>query len=92
MGLPISWPFVVNCDSKQAISFQRDTCPKSRIRGSFDLREDWVAEVREQKMVEMAKVPGERNFADLKTKCMLNWKLRRTFKLIQDFQTKVFGE
>ena len=37
----------MNCDSKQAISFQEDTCPKSRIRGSFDLREDWVAEVRD---------------------------------------------
>ena len=28
----------MNCDSKQAISFQQDTCPKSRICGSFDLR------------------------------------------------------
>ena len=92
MGLLISWQFVVNCDSKQAISFQRDTCPKSRIRGSFDLREDWVAEVREQKMVEMAKVSGEKNLADLMTKSMPTWKFRRMFKLIQDFQTRVFGE
>ena len=51
MGISVSWPFVVNCDSKQAISFQQDTCPKSRIRGSFDLREDWVAEVRDQQTI-----------------------------------------
>ena len=47
VGVPVSWPFVVYCDSKQAISFQEDTCPKSRNRGSFDLRGDWVAEVRD---------------------------------------------
>jgi hypothetical protein len=29
----------VNCDSKQAISFQEDTCPKSRIRGKLL---DWL--------------------------------------------------
>ena len=72
----------MNCESKQTTRFQRDTCPKSRIRGSFDLREDWVAEVREQKMIEMAKVPGEKNLADLMTKCMSTWKLRRMFKII----------
>ena len=56
------------------------------------MREDWVAEVRELKMVEMAKVPGEKNLADLMTKCMSTWKFRRMFNLIQDFQTRVFGE
>ena len=46
MVVSASWPFVVNCVFKQAIIFQEDTCPKSRIRGSFDLREGWVAEVK----------------------------------------------
>jgi hypothetical protein len=92
MGIPISWPFVVNCDSQQAISFQQDTCPKSKIRGSFDLREDWVAEVRDQKEVSMAKVPGEKNLADLMTKCMPTWKFQRMYKMIQNFQSKIFGE
>ena len=92
MGIPISWPFVVNCDSKQAISFQQDTCPKSKIRGSFDLREDWVAEIRDQKVVSMAKVPGEKNLADLMTKCMPTWKFQRMFKTIHNFQSRIFGE
>ena len=91
MGVSVSWPFVVNCDSKQAISFQEDTCPKSRIRGSFDLREDWVAEVRDQKIVQMSWIHGEKNRSDIMTKCMPTWKFRRMFKLIQDLQSRIFG-
>ena len=91
MGVSVSWPFVVNCDSKQAISFQEDTCPKSRIRGSFDLREDWVAEVRDQKIVQMSWIHGEKNCSDIMTKCMPTWKFRRMFKLVQDFQSRIFG-
>ena len=83
--MSVSWPFVVNCDSKQAISFQEDTCPKSRIRGSFVLREDWVAEVRDQKIVQMSWIHGEKKCSDIMTKCMSTWKFRRMFKLVQDF-------
>ena len=91
MGVSVSWPFVVNCDSKQAISFQEDTCPKSKIRGSFDLREDWVAEVRDQKIVQMAKIDGEKNCADIFTKCMPTWKFKKMFQLISSFQSRYFG-
>ena len=91
MGLAVSWPFVVNCDSKQAISFQQDTCPKSKIRGSFDLREDWVAEVRDQKIVQMAKIEGTKNCSDIMTKCMLTWKFLRMIELIATFQSRIFG-
>jgi hypothetical protein len=91
MGVSVSWPFVVNCDSKQAISFQEDTCPKSRIRGSFDLREDWVAEVRDQEVVQMSWIHGEKNCSDIMTKCMPTWKFRKMFKLVQDFQSRFFG-
>jgi len=91
MGLAVSWPFVVNCDSKQAISFQQDTCPKSKIRGSFDLREDWVAEVREQKTVQMAKIEGTKNCSDIMTKCMPTWKYLRMIELITTFQSMIFG-
>ena len=91
MGLAVSWPFVVNCDSKQAISFQQDTCPKSKIRGSFDLREDWVAEVRDQKTVQMAKIEGTKNCSDIMTKCMPTWKFLRMIELITTFQSRIFG-
>ena len=91
MGLAVSWPFVVNCDSKQAISFQQDTCPKSKIRGSFDLREDWVAEVRDPKTVKMAKIEGTKNCFDLMTKCMPTWKYLRMIELITTFQSRIFG-
>ena len=92
MGVSVSWPFGVSCDSKQANSFQEDTCPKSRIRGSFDLREDWVAEVRDQKIVQMPWIHGEKNCSDIMTKCMPTWKFRRMLKLVPDFQLRFLDE
>ena len=59
---------------------------------SAGLASDWVAEVRDQKEVSMAKVPGEKNLADLMTKCMSTWKFQRMYKMIQNFQSKIFGE
>jgi hypothetical protein len=38
MGMNVSWPFVVQVDNNQAISFQKDTCINSKIRGSIDIR------------------------------------------------------
>lgn len=90
MGVDISYPFVVFCDSKQAISFQGDTCPRSKIRGSFDLREDWVSEVRDQKTVQMCKVEGTRNLADLFTKCLPTYKFKALVKMINEFQDQIF--
>ena len=57
-------------DSKQARSFANDTCPNSKIRGSFDLREDWVEEVRNLEHVKTVDVASENNLADLFIKCL----------------------
>ena len=57
-------------DSKQAISFQEDTCPKSRIRGSIDMREDWVNELRDLNIFNTIHVDTSKNLADLLTKPM----------------------
>ena len=51
-----------------------------------------MAEIRDQKVVSMAKVPGEKNLADLMTKCMPTWKFQRMFKMIHGFQSRIFGE
>ena len=45
MGMNVSWPFVVQVDNKQAISFQQDTCINSKIRGPIDMRLGWVDEL-----------------------------------------------
>ena len=69
-------PFIMQVDNQQAISFQQDTCVRTRHRGVIDMAEAWVAELKDQSKVVTKKVAGLRNPADLLTKC-LDW---RTFE------------
>jgi hypothetical protein len=70
MGCVVSWPFDLQCDSKQAISFTTESCAKSNVRGSFDWRADWINEVRDVKQVVLSHVYSEHNHADIMTKCL----------------------
>ena len=70
MGCTVNWPFVLQCDSEQAISFATESCPKSSVRGSFDWRADWIDEVRDSKQVVLSHVYSEHNHADIMTKCL----------------------
>ena len=93
MGMSVSWPFVVQVDNKQAISFQQDTCINSKIRGSIDMRMEWVEELRDLKIVKTIHVSGEDNLADILTKCLKGPKQMffyggedRRFSKIRDFR------
>ena len=88
MGIDAPLPFVLQIDSKQAHSFQRDTCPKSKIRGSFDMREDWVQEVRDLSVVTTKLVDTSRNLADIFTKCLPRAKFKRIYDMINNFWAK----
>jgi hypothetical protein len=72
------------CDSAGAISFKDDTCPVSKIRGSFDYREDWVEDLKESGIVEVDKVKEARNMADIFTKAYPTYKFKERKKLILD--------
>ena len=84
MGIDTPLPFVLQIESKQAYSFQRDTCPKSKIRGSFDMREDWVQEVRDSSVVITKLIDTSRNLADIFTKCLPRAKIQRIFNMINN--------
>ena len=66
----VSIPFVVQCDSKQAISFQQDTCVRTRHRGAIDMAETWVQELKDKSKASSVHVRSEMNKADILTKCM----------------------
>ena len=61
-------------DNEQAISFKRNTCLHSKIRGCVSLNEKWVQELRDDGVTvcRVEKVKGARNPADLLTKCLVN--------------------
>ena len=72
LGIQPPSPFSVQVDNEQAISFKRNTCLHSKIRGCVSLNEQWVRELRDDGVVSVSKVKGTRNPADLLTKCLVN--------------------
>ena len=70
MGMSVEWPFLINTDSSQAYSFQHSTCPNSKVRGCFDLRNKRTIELRDKGVVSSKKIPRDLNVADMLTHCL----------------------
>ena len=66
--MAVKWPFSINTDSSQARSFQHNTCPGSKLRGCFDLRDKSVSELRDKGVVTSNKIHRGLNVADMLTK------------------------
>ena len=93
MDIKVKTPLLIQSDNTQGISFQRGSCKTSNIRGTFDLRAQWVAELRDANAVETAHVPGESNPADLFTKCHPSATFNKLVKLIKcGGKARVAGE
>jgi hypothetical protein len=87
MGLSVAWPFVLQSDSKQAISFQKATAPKSKLRGCIDLREQSVVELRDQGIVSSKFIPRDLNLSDMLTHCLSMPKFRQNLSRAQNFRS-----
>ena len=84
MGIDTAYPFTVFVDNTQARSFQSDTCPNSKIRGSIDMRKAWVEEMTDQSVVSTQYVDSKDNLADILTKCMAGPKFSEVKQKIVD--------
>lgn len=82
----VKWPLVMNTDSSQARSFQHNTCPNSKLRGCFDIRDKSVQEMRDKGVVSTKQIPRDLNLADLLTHCLSRSKFRGQLKKAQNFQ------
>ena len=83
------YPILVMTDSTGARSFQRDTCPSTRLRGCFDFREMWVEELRDVGAIRTELVSDSDNLADLFTKCHSNLEfVVRREKIAKAYQTQ----
>ena len=58
-------PISVQVDNMQAKSLASSTCLHSKLRGIFDIREDWVLELRQRDELFVDYVQSEHNIADL---------------------------
>ena len=70
MGVNTTSCVQVEVDNNQAISFQRGTCPSTKLKGVYDLRWNWVQEIRRDGEVKCVSVNTKHNCADLLTKCL----------------------
>jgi hypothetical protein len=68
MGLQVNNPICIKVDNLQAKSFARGTCVETKLRGTFDIRSDWVQELRDAKEVQVDYIHTSNNYADLLTK------------------------
>ena len=69
MAVDVKWPLKVQVDNDQAMSFCNETCVRSKMRGCFDLRDEWVKDLRNKNLLLVEKVNSEDNLADFFTKC-----------------------
>ena len=70
MGIKAKYPREIFIDNAAGVSFQRCTNPDTQIKGVFDLRDEWVRELRNSKKVSALKVDTVKNIADMMTKCL----------------------
>ena len=72
LGLHIPNPLTVHVDNMQAAAFSRNTVLNSKLRGIFDLRADWVAELKHKLELRVEYVDTVNNPADPLTKAHPN--------------------
>jgi hypothetical protein len=63
-------PILVQVDNTQVLSFQKDSCVRSRHYGIIDMADTWVSELRDQSKVDTTYIASELNPADIFTKCL----------------------
>jgi hypothetical protein len=86
MGMVVHWPFAINTDSSQAYSFQHSTCPNSKIRGCFDLRNNATIEMRDKGQVKAVKIFRDLNVADMLTHCLSRMKFQHHLSRAQNLR------
>ena len=69
-------------DNAATVSFQKPTTPYSKLRGVYNLRHNWVTELKDSKIVRAEKVHTDLNVADLFTKCHEWHKMRKLLSII----------
>ena len=81
-------PIVLQVDNSQAKSFQEGTCVNSKLRGTFDIRCDWVEELRQRHNIRVEKVSSENNCADLCTKAHNTQRFKQLLNLITNKEVR----
>ena len=69
-GIKINWPVNLHVDNAAGESFQHATCQASQLKGIFDMRQEWVQDLQNEKKWNAIHVDTKINLADMFTKCL----------------------
>ena len=89
LNVVVEWPLRLLTDSGGAMSFKSDACPTSKIRGCFDFNQDWVEEIKTDKLISLEKVAEAVNLADIFTKSYGTGEYKRRKVLMLDYRAVV---
>ena len=67
-GIEVRWPVEILVDNKAGVNFQNKMNPDSKLKGVFDMRLGWLAELHDKKKFKAVKIATEINLADDLTK------------------------
>ena len=87
-GMPLSFPVSVQVDNTQAKSFAEGTCVQSKLRGNFDIRCEWVQQLRDSKQLIVEYVHTTNNIADLLTKVHPTVRYEQLLSMTQEKQVQ----
>ena len=82
IGIDVKYPFTMLEDNAATVSFQKSTTPYSKLRGVYNLRDNWILELKNEGIVKAKKVHTDLNLADLFTKCHEWHKMRKLLSII----------
>ena len=82
LGVGLDSTLNVQVDNAQAKSFAEGTCVQSKLRGTFNVRDGWVQELRDRHHLIVSKVDTVNNCADLLTKVHKTARFKQLLSMI----------
>ena len=83
----ISEPYTIYVDNQQCISFTKNITVTSKLRTTYNMKDKWIKELRDDKIIKTEYVNGMKNPADILTKALPAYKHRIIMNSIQCIRT-----
>lgn len=85
IGLQSVYPTDVKVDNQAGVYFQNKMNPATKLKGVFDLRQKWVKELQDRRIITAVKIHTDVNLADQLTKPLPARKLKELERCFQTY-------
>ena len=83
LGLQPAYPTAIKVDNQAGVHFQNKMNPATKLKGVFDLRQKWVEELQDRRIITAVKVSAHVNLADQLTKPLSGKQLMQLDQCLQ---------